>query len=68
MASSTSLPLPSLDSRFHWPSSPQRKPMEPCGVTGSRVFSSKATVFHSGLFSSSSPSLKSDARTRRSGT
>jgi hypothetical protein len=56
----------SLFSRFHlpWstpPSGVQRKPMLPLGSTA-RPFVSKATVFHSGLFSWPSLPLKSDAR------
>ena len=48
-------------SRFHLPFSPQRKPMEPFGTTRFPAIS-KATVFHSGLLASPSPSTRSEAR------
>ena len=45
-----SWPLPSFSSRFHLPCSPQRKPADPRGTTTLPLISSRATVFHSGLF------------------
>ncbi len=63
-----SRPAASRSSRFHLPVSPQRKPIDPRGATTLPDFSSKATVFHSGLLDSPSEASKSDARTKRSGT